>query len=335
MATAAVAAVPSSRFSSLLPCPGVPLPAKFDSLPVLTRPQIAAKIASGQLLVVHTPLVYRIPPAWLNIHPGGDLAILHYVGRDASNEIEAYHTGRTVAERMARWVIGKVEVGEDGWRDMVPPVQLGMWPIPVPKITLTLHGDEKEGVVEKVKEEELKEKEPLLEKGDAEGSWLLNPAMVDPPCAPYEDLPLTPSYQNHLRQSLRGLHTRIQSLGLDTPPPYLSGYAPSLVIYVGLAILAAYLYHRARTTFDYILAAVALGGFWHQVTFVAHDAGHTGLTGDWYGDRVRGLLIANFMGGMSIGWWADNHNVHHRTSCRRRIAVAEADSPLRSGDQLA
>lgn len=306
--------VPSSRFSNLLPCPGVPLPPKFDSLPLFTRPQIAAKIAAGQLLVIHTPLVYRIPPAWLNIHPGGDLAILHYVGRDASNEIEAYHTGRTVAERMARWVVGRVEVGEDGWRDMVPPVQLSMWPIPVPKITLTQPGE-----VEKEREGE---KEPLLHGGEVEGTWLLSPAMVDPPCAPYEDLPLTPSYQHHLRQSLRRLHQHIQSLGLDTPPPFLSGYAPSLIIYVGLAVLAAYLYYRAQSTLDYVGAAVALGLFWHQVTFVAHDAGHTGLTGDWYGDRVRGLLIANFMGGMSIGWWADNHNVHHCTSLTLDSAVA-------------
>lgn len=327
--------LPSARYSTRLPCPGAPRPERFDSLPILTRPQIAAKIAAGQLLVLHTllegkeALVYRIPLAWLNSHPGGDLAILHYVGRDASNEIEGYHTGRTVAVRMARWIVGRVELGEDGWRDMVPPVQLSMWPIPVPKITLTLPCD-------KVKDQVAVEvKEPLSKSGEAEGSWLLNPSMVDPPCVPYDQLPLTPSYQHHLRQSLRSLHVRIQSLGLDTPPPFLSGYGPSLFIYIGLALLSAYLYFRARTTLDYVLAAVALGLFWHQVTFVAHDAGHSGLTGDWHGDRIRGLLIANFMGGMSIGWWADNHNVHH-CEFSRCFARFRADlSSFRSGDQLA
>jgi delta8-fatty-acid desaturase len=30
-------------------------------------------------------------------------------------------------------------------------------------------------------------------------------------------------------------------------------------------------------------------------------------------------LIANFMGGMSIGWWCDNHNVHH---CKSALCSA-------------
>lgn len=305
-----VAAESSARLSTLLPCPGTPLPPKFDALPILTRDQISSRIAAGHLLVVHAPLVYKIPAAWLKIHPGGDLAILHYVGRDAGNEIEAYHTGRTVTEKMSRWIVGRVELGNEGWRDMVPPVQLGMWPVPVPKITVSTPGEkekEKEGTASLKKgEEQIGQKE----RGGA--SRMLTVVMVDPPCAPLDLLPLTPSYQNHLRKSLRTLHARVQALKLDTPPPFLSGYGPSLLIYSSLALLFAYLYNRATTTLDYVGAAVALGLFWHQVTFVAHDAGHTGLTGDWWGDRVRGILIANFMGGMSLGWWCDNHNVHHR-----------------------
>lgn len=60
---------------------------------------------------------------------------------------------------------------------------------------------------------------------------------------------------------------------------------------------------------------------------LAHDAGHTGVTGDWWWDRVIGMLVANWIGGLSIGWWCDvrsqfsldfmqladrqNHNIHH------------------------
>lgn len=289
-----------ARLSSVLPCPGTPLPKNFDELPLLSREHIASKIAIGQLLVVHPPLVYRVPQVWLNRHPGGDLAILHYVGRDATNEIEGYHSGRTVKERMSRWVVGKVEVGEQGWRDMVPPVQLSMWPLPVPRITVSSPTDSSTPIKRKDSQVELAT------------PTMLDPTMVDPPSAPESELPLTPIYQNHLRQSLRQLHARIQDQGLDTPPGFLSGYGPSLGIYLSLFALSVYSYYRARTTFDYCLAAVPLGLFWHQVTFVAHDAGHTGLTGDWTGDRIRGLMIANFIGGMSIGWWCDNHNVHHR-----------------------
>ncbi|KAK4052747.1 hypothetical protein OIV83_002034 [Microbotryomycetes sp. JL201] len=254
--------------------------------------------APAQLLVVHPPLVYRVPHAWLNQHPGGDLAILHYIGRDATNEIEAYHTGRTVKQRMGAWVIGKLEpLGEQGWRDMVPPVQLGMWPLPVPRITVSAPPSD---------DEEVKRRASV-----GLPARVLTTDLVDPPLPPDDKLPLTPAYQHHLRQSLRQLHKRIQAKGLDTPPPFLAGYGPSLVLYITLAVLAAYLYHKARTTWDYFLAAVALGAWWHQITFVAHDAGHSGLTGSWLGDRVRGVLIADFLGGLSIGWWADNHNVHH------------------------
>ena len=318
---------PSSRNSARLPCPGVPLPHNYASLPVLSRAAIAERITRGELLVLHPPLVYRVPHAWLDLHPGGHHSILHYVGRDASCEIEAYHTGRTVAERMARWTVARVDVDDDdetlgeGWRDMVPPIQLGMWPVPVPKITVTASSPPVSPT---------KARRPAggpaaasasaSDGGDTAqdaGSPVLTAAMVDPPLAreAYADLPLTPAYQAHLRRSHKQLHARIHSLGLDTPPPFLSGYAPSLVLYSALAALSVWAYRRAQASgsaWDWVLAACFLGAFWHQITFVAHDTGHTALTGDWWTDRLWGVAIANFMGGLSIGWWCDNHNVHHR-----------------------
>lgn len=315
----------SSRTSTVLPCPSVPLPKNFSTLPLLPRSQIASRIAAGHLLVIHSPLVYRIPSAWLKLHPGGDLAILHYVGRDASNEIEAYHAGKTVKDRMSRWIIGRVDdTGKEGWRDMVPPVQLGMWPVPVPKIVVELVDVE----IDEVSTEELESlRAENRRRGSANGGNLVEQGggvrtelpprsltvdMVNPPSAPLDQLPLTPSYQNHLRKSHRALHAKIQSLGLDQPPAFLSGYAPSLLIYITLFLLWVTLYKTAQSTLGYVAAAVALGAWWHQITFVVHDAAHTGLTGNWWRDRVAAIMIADFMGGVSVGWWADNHNVHHR-----------------------
>lgn len=291
----------ASRLSSLVPCPEAPTHPNLDALPLLSRAKIAARIAAGELLVIHLPLVYRIPTAWLDMHPGRDLAILHFVGRDASNEIEMYHTGRTVRERMGRWVIGRVETGEDGWIDMVPPVQLGMWPLPVPRITVS-EPEEGEGDVEKVLA-------PQKEVG--EGGKTLTAEMIDPARGPHELLPLTPSYQHHLRLSERKLQAHLQSLGLDTPPAPLAGYKYVFSIYIALFILWVYLYKTAVTTTDYFFAAVALGAWWHQVTFFGHDTGHTGITGNWWRDRVLGILVADFLGGLSIVWWCDNHNIHH------------------------
>jgi len=309
----------SSRDSSLLPCPGVPLPANFDKLPILSREQISSRICRGELLILHSPLVYRVPHNWLKLHPGGDHALLHYVGRDAGCEIEAYHTGRTVKERMGRWVVGKVEVDEsetgEGWRDMTPPIQLGMWPIPVPKITVSEPSSSEDELMESSSEEDEKRSSSRSTKTKTSTpAPHLTPDLVDPPLAKtdYSSLPLTPAYQAHLRRSHRRLHARIHSLGLDTTPSLISGYGPSLAIYATLLSLSIYTYIRAQTSFDYIIAAVCLGAFWHQITFVAHDTGHSELTGSWWADRLWGVAIADFMGGLSIGWWCDNHNVHHR-----------------------
>jgi delta8-fatty-acid desaturase len=54
-----------------------------------------------------------------------------------------------------------------------------------------------------------------------------------------------------------------------------------------------------------------MAGFWHQLVFTAHDAGHNEITGRVQTDHLIGVLIANFIGGLSLGWWKDNHNVHH------------------------
>ncbi|OBZ79252.1 Delta(8)-fatty-acid desaturase [Grifola frondosa] len=57
--------------------------------------------------------------------------------------------------------------------------------------------------------------------------------------------------------------------------------------------------------------AISLGLFWHQLTFFAHDLGHMGVTHNWAIDRLVAIFVADFLGGMSIGWWVDNHNIHH------------------------
>jgi len=56
---------------------------------------------------------------------------------------------------------------------------------------------------------------------------------------------------------------------------------------------------------------VFLGLLWHQLTFTAHDLGHNGVTHNWVIDRILGVVIADLIGGLSIGWWVDNHNIHH------------------------
>lgn len=61
----------------------------------------------------------------------------------------------------------------------------------------------------------------------------------------------------------------------------------------------------------YATSGFFLGCFWHQLVFSAHDAGHMGITHDFHIDTVIGITIADFLGGLSLGWWKRSHNVHH------------------------
>jgi delta8-fatty-acid desaturase len=36
-----------------------------------------------------------------------------------------------------------------------------------------------------------------------------------------------------------------------------------------------------------------------------------GITHNYHVDSVLGMLIADYLGGLSLGWWKRNHNVHH------------------------
>jgi delta8-fatty-acid desaturase len=55
---------------------------------LLSSRQIEGRIADGQTIVIYNDHVLRLD-SWLQEHPGGQLAILHMVGRDATDEINA------------------------------------------------------------------------------------------------------------------------------------------------------------------------------------------------------------------------------------------------------
>ena len=55
---------------------------------VLSRRQIEGFIAEGRHVIVVDQKVLKVD-AWLRFHPGGDKAIMHMVGRDATDEVNA------------------------------------------------------------------------------------------------------------------------------------------------------------------------------------------------------------------------------------------------------
>lgn len=56
---------------------------------VLSRAEIEGMIAEGKLIIIVDDKVLRLD-AWIKFHPGGDMAIKHMVGKDATDEVNAY-----------------------------------------------------------------------------------------------------------------------------------------------------------------------------------------------------------------------------------------------------
>lgn len=56
--------------------------------PYMSRNEIESRIAGGQKIVIFNQYVLKVDP-WLPYHPGGEKALLHMVGKDATDEIQA------------------------------------------------------------------------------------------------------------------------------------------------------------------------------------------------------------------------------------------------------
>ena len=66
-----------------------------------------------------------------------------------------------------------------------------------------------------------------------------------------------------------------------------------------------------QTSLSFFFASILMATCWHQLAFVGHDTGHNGVSGKLSFDHSLGILVGNCVGGISIGWWKDTHNVHH------------------------
>ncbi|PPQ62820.1 hypothetical protein CVT24_000514 [Panaeolus cyanescens] len=268
--------------------------------PVWSREQIAARILQGECLIIFNGHLLSIPQKWLDAHPGGSLSLLHFVGRDASDEIEANHSNETF-QLVRRYSIGRVELTDGVWVPFTPPIATG-W------VRKPNSGG---------KMEWFKEATEVYSNEDSKffpsSSILLaeNNATSQPSSPTLASLKVPPSslslkIQARHSKAWRELHKRITAAGLYQTP-YLTGYGPEIARYTLLAAASAVAYFHDWL----ILSAILLGLFWHQLVFTAHDLGHMGVTHDWTMDRIIATIIADFIGGLSIGWWVNNHNVHH------------------------
>ncbi|KAG6018842.1 hypothetical protein E4U40_007685 [Claviceps sp. LM458 group G5] len=295
------------------------------TLPVMTRNEIEHLIASGHKIVILNQFVLKVDP-WLPYHPGGEKAILHMVGKDATDEIQALHSQDAQAQMM-RYRIGTVS---KPWPNLTPPIQGGKYQLSV--VRNEPKGRQSRDLLEKhYSSRSSRSRSSTSDVNRARSrrrhtssSLASNAASITTKLSEENSM----SYLNALtleeismdskrypavdvltQQSIafkyRALHRRIIEEGLYDCNR--NAYVYECCRYIGLfSAMLLLLYYGYFT-----LSAVCLGLTWHQLVFLAHDAGHMGITHDYQFDTVIGILVANFIGGLSLGWWKRNHNVHH------------------------
>ncbi|KAG7099145.1 hypothetical protein E1B28_001016 [Marasmius oreades] len=254
----------------------------------LARELVVQHILQGQHLIIYNRHVLRIPKFWLNAHPGGSLALLHFVGRDATSELEAYHSQQTL-RLVEKYSIG-VLADENPWEPLLPPIAAGWiredgkWL----RQAATFHPEPSQVFL-------IAQNSPALQQS-APTQYDITP----PPST------LSLQVQHQHAAAYKRLHKRVTDAGLYSTP-YLTGYGPEFIRYVGLGALSFIAYKYGWL----ITSAFVLGLLWHQLMFFAHDLGHMGVTHSWVLDRLISIVVADFIGGVSIGWWVSNHNIHH------------------------
>jgi fatty acid desaturase len=105
------------------------------------------------------------------------------------------------------------------------------------------------------------------------------------------------------------LTRRIRAAGLLTPQPryYLAKCA------VAFLCLAAVLwgFWTFRSVGAQILLALVFAVCSGQLAFLFHEIGHRQMFATAGRNAILGVIIGNFLTGISYGWWVKKHNEHH------------------------
>ncbi|KAH6955018.1 hypothetical protein HG530_015458 [Fusarium avenaceum] len=297
---------------------------------LITRDEIEALIAEDRHITIYHNQVIKMDP-WMPYHPGGDKAMLHMVGKDASDEIDAFHCFET-RQHVLRYRIGRVE---GTWENFLPPIQGGVYRTreEIERINSenNTNNDQDSSapstrvpspVFDEETSEGVRQRKADTKKDGARASSVSSTSSVEEvelDGMSYLDTitrehikidldkypPPDKKTQAKVAMKYRELHQNVYDNGLYNCN--YKAYAIECVRYTALAVGSVFCLRYEW----YALSAFLLGFLWHQLSFTVHDAGHMGITHNYLIDSCIGALIADFMGGLSIGWWKRNHNVHH------------------------
>ncbi|KAK9477883.1 fatty acid desaturase-domain-containing protein [Lipomyces japonicus] len=284
---------------------------------LLSRKEVEGLIADGHLIVIYENKVLKVE-SWLPLHPGGAKVMEHMVGRDATDEINCYHSEEARAQAR-RYQIGKIE---GAWKNFVPPIQGGKFR-PFDEAVIVSDSSsassDDECADTKLKNVNIKTSQKSCRNVPAD-NIVVSPVAHDLPqsqelMAEYEknlleaDLAKYPSLdydtQLSITKKYRQLEAKLQREGYFRCTYW--GYGRE---FSRISLLGSLAYFFLKNQYYYV-SAFFLGLFWHQLVFIAHDAAHHAITHSYFWDNIFAVLVADWFGGLSIGWWKRNHNVHH------------------------
>jgi fatty acid desaturase len=119
----------------------------------------------------------------------------------------------------------------------------------------------------------------------------------------------TPSEAPHLSSKYKELRNSIDKAGLFARQYCF--YAKRILLTWCLLVLALVLLPMTRDHCLYVVDAVCLAFVFGQLGFLGHDGAHGEIFRKWRHNHLFCLIQGNFLMGLSTGWWAQKHNLHH------------------------
>lgn len=274
---------------------------------VLSRHEVEDRISRDEVIVIYEGHALKLN-AWLPYHPGGDKAVLHLVGRDGTDEMTVYHSDET-QRRMLKFSIGQVELP---WKDFLPPIQGGKF-----RSQAEIQADEALSLSEEEEIGKISPQDEFLIPDNADITMKVirdyDDAQVKADLEKYPNLDV--ETQQHIKRRFKELHRLLEEKDLFRCTYW--GYVREFSRITLLFTLSRVFFKWARnegSSFSMLwlgLSALCMGLAWHQITFIVHDGAHLAITHNYYIDSIFSVLLADYVGGLSAGWWKRNHNVHH------------------------
>lgn len=277
-------------------------------------------IADGRKIIIIGDQVLKVD-AWVAYHPGGDISILHFVGRDAKDEITAFHSEEAQAH-MQRYVIGRV----DGrWENLLPPIQGGVFRALASdneaEADLDDTGSSGQSTASSLNFDSEETRYKVRQRSAGSVTPVSQPSSSEPGAAHFKSAEASTAHaissdfsnyphldqmsQHEVIAKYRQLDEKLRFEGL-----YQCRYSSYAVEFIRYSTLFALFLVSLHYSY-YALSGLFLGSAWHLLSFLVHDAGHLSITRGFHTDTCIGIFVADFIGGLSVGWWKRNHNVHH------------------------